>query len=426
MNPTATNQFSLSKDTDGLNAGRTAYDGSGVKILNSNVTQVVNKMEYLVSLADITASGYLNMSILDGTVFIPTINNIDNNEAKGTYTGSSASDYCNKEPNAVNNDLLNDNRWIDLWQTTAATNTGDVRNVDMDVSGNNLTFGAGRADDRYAIFPSLSSMTATWTDIRNSYTRYFDNRIAYNQDGTTPTIYSVSQCGDTLGVPVNGWGLPSHFGFTIGTTGTQWEYGNTAGSGRLFLESNWNGSNLNKLDRVQLPDLKVRGDNTTSHVYLSYYDATQKLLKFRYFQVGTSGLTAGLSTTTLTGSVLSTMIPYVSANGAGGSENWSSMEGAEAIYTNGSTWRQGYTAIAGANANSPYSAVGYTNSGTALVAWYDALSNSLKLKYNTAPATAFSGYQEFNSRSTDAPAVGTYNFKLSVNGVAQTAGMIFP
>ena len=428
LTPTAANRFTLSKDTDGLNAGRTAYDGTAVQILNANVTQVVDKKEYLVSLADITASGYLNMAIVSGSDFIPTTNNVNDDEAKGSYAGSLASNYCNREPNAINNDVLTDNRWIDLWQTTATTNTGDIRMVDMEVSGNNLNFGAGRADDRYAIFPALASMTATWTDIRSSYTRYFDNKIAYNQDGTTPTVYSVSQCGDTLGVPVNGFTLPSHFGFVLGTpNGTgNIEYSNAAGSGRLFLESNWNGSDLNKLDRVQWPDMKVRGNNTTSHVYLSYYDATQKLLKFRYFQVGPSGQTAGLSTATLltAGTVLTTMIPYTSANGGNGTVQWSNMEEAVSIYTNGSVWRQGFTAIAGANANSPYSAVAFTNAGTAIVAWYDAPSSSLKLKYNTTPATAFSGYQAFNSQATNAPAVGTgtYNFKLSVDGVAQNGG----
>jgi len=89
-------------------------------------------------------------------------------------------------------------------------------------------------------------------------------------------------------------------------------------------------------------------------------------------------------------------------------------------YTSGSTWQQGFTAIAGADANSPYSAVAATSTGTVAVFWYDAIASSLKMKYNTAPATSFSGYQAFVNGNN--PAANTYNFKLTVNGVAMNGG----
>lgn len=70
-----------------------------------------------------------------------------------------------------------------------------------------------------------------------------------------------------------------------------------------------------------------------------------------------------------------------------------------AVNTN-ATYSQGYTAIAGANENSPYSAVGRisgSETDTAIVSWYDTTSGALKMKYNVNPAGSFSGYQTFKS-----------------------------
>lgn len=420
LDPSATNLFTVSPLADGLNAGKTAIDASSAQIAAGNVTTVTATREYLVTPNAATASGYLNALVVNGGTYIPTLNNQNDNDSQGSYVGSLPAYRYNREANGLNNDILNDDRYLDLWEFTPVTNTGDVRSLDMEVYGNTLNFAAGHVDDRFSVFSNVTNMSATWGVLRRSYTRYFDNKMAYNGSGTP---FTVSQCADTLGVPVNAWSLPSHFAIGRGTTANLWEYNSSNQTGVLFIEANWNGSDLNKLDRVQLPDLKVSGNDTLTRGYLSYYDSAQKLTKFRYFEVGTAGFTAGLSTNVnISGTVSSTLLPYVSANNAAGSYNANDMEQAVTIYNNGSTWNQGYVALAGAGGNSPYSAAGFLSDGTAVVAWYDAVAGSLKLAYNAAPATSFSPYQAFTSRANATPAAGTYTFRLMLNGAYVNGG----
>ena len=214
-----------------------------------------------------------------------------------------------------------------------------------------------------------------------------------------------------MGVPVEDWwDGPSHFALTRGnstlTTGNN-EY-DDANTSMIFLESNWNGANFNNLDRVQWPSMKVSGDNTLSKIYLSYYDTTQKIIKFRYIENGAS-VTSGYTTDNRFGSK-TTQIMYT----AGATRTYY-VEQAISVYTSGGkTYDQGYVCIAGADSNSPYSAVNFTNDGTAIVSWYDAKNGVLKMKYNTSPATSFSGYQTFST----VPGTGTVTFKISVDGGA--------
>ena len=329
----------------------------------------------------------------------------------------------NLEANNINNNLLTDDRSLVVWDITSVTNTGDMRNLDFELNPttNSLNFSAGSQDVYFSLFRDVVGSTAVANNLRNSYTRYFDNRMAFNTSGT---VFSVAQCADSANVPVNGWTLPSHFGIHRGfATGTNLnEYANVQGTGILYLESNWNGAALNNLTRIQGPSLKITGADALSKVYMSYYDATQKLIKFRYGEMGTAGFTAGYTTNANMGAITSTFLPYRSVSNAVGTYNASGTEQAVSIYTSGSVYNQGFVAIAGFGANSSQSAVGVTSTGTAIVAWYDQVGGDLKVKYNTAPATSFSAYQSFTNRTDTVPAAGTYTFKLRINGTLVNSG----
>ncbi len=365
---------------------------------------------YTVSIAPATASGYLNF-----------INRVG---ASSTYIGAlnsaNADVQGNREANGRNNDRLTDDRYMNVWDLSQI-NYGETRMFDMAgyTGSNTLNFSFGYRDTNAAV--ALDSST-TPIQTRSSYTRYFDNRLALNDAGQ---YFQVAQCGDTETTPVTGWGnQPSHFGLSYNRTtnvANLAEYATAAGGRALWIESNWNGSNLNKLDRVQLPDIKVKGNAADSTVYLSYYDSTQKLLKARIFRVGTGvAVDAGDGYkevgTIVTGTAYSTLIPYRE-----GGANWDQTHQAISKFTSGTkNYTQGFVAIAGADANSPHSAVGYTNDGTAIVAWFDPYASALKLKYNPNPTTSFSGYQAFTG--TTAPAAGSYTFRLTVDGTPANSG----
>ncbi len=298
----------------------------------------------------------------------------------------------NQEPNNRNNNILTDARELHIVDVYTTTNTEDKRNLDMAIYGNDINFSAGYKDSYFSIMMGADDTSiGTISNLRNSYTRYFDNAIAINEDGTP---FTVSACGDTLGTPVESWGNgPSQFALTKGTSGPSWEYSQISDNiSLLVLDSNWNGANLNNLNRFQWPSIIVRGHDSETKGYISYYDTTQKLVKFRYF-ISTDEKLA------------SNLVSY-----RAGSKASQFVEGA--VNTN-DTYSQGYTAIAGANENSPYSVVGVDKDGNAIVAWYDSTSGALKMKYNTSPAASFSGYQEFTSIPTGQGYVATgntYNF----------------
>ncbi len=358
------------KNTDISINGTSIVDGkkTAVKVDNTNIDDT-SKLIVKLDNTSLTSGGVV--------ATVGTVSSLNNETSKTVG--------YNSEANGQNNDTLTDKRELHFVDVTTTTDTEDKRNLDMAISGNTINFSAGYKDSYFSTMIGANGTSiGTVNNLRNSYTRYFDNAIAMNDDGTP---FTVSACGDTLGTPVTGWNNgPSHFALTRGGVGTAWEYSDGASDNgkKIFLDSNWNGSGLNNLDRFKWPDIVVTGSNTATKGYISYYDTTQKLIKFRYFTSnGTKTANnfdshkAGDSTTGIT-------------------------EGA--VNTN-TTYSQGYTAIAGANENSPYSAVGVTGT-TALVAWYDTTSGALKLKYNDKPAESFSGYQEFK---TDLPVETKYN-----------------
>ncbi|MCK4797935.1 MAG: hypothetical protein KAT05_11155, partial [Spirochaetes bacterium] len=400
-----TSFVTIGPDDDGCNAAFTGLDTTTDTLTSAEVT--ANK-EYSISVQNATRSGYINIIGNIAGTYIPAINNINDNTSD-----------ANKEANNYNNDILTDDRWLEVWEFNQITDITEARYVDMELAGNNVNFGMGYSDNYASVWQNGARQ-----DVRQAYTRYFENKLAYNDDGT---YFFVSNCGDTLLVPCNNWGLPSSFAFVYRTTPSNtWEYNGATNRRKIFIEPNWNGSDLNKLERCVAPDMKVKGDNTLSEVYLTYYDHVSKLIKFRYFQTGDSTNITGTDGVDYVildindSNRRTTLMPY-----NGGAVQWDSTEQAVCGQnTNGGPGNQGYVAIAGANENSIYSATAFTDDGTAIIVWFDSNNNSLKLKYNTSPSTSYSGSQEFDS--TGNPTAGSYNFRLSVDGVAQNGGADIP
>jgi hypothetical protein len=317
----------------------------------------------------------------------------------------------NQEPNGQNNDILTDKRELYVLDVTTTTDTTDKRMLDMAINGSTLTFGAGYGPNYYSSMTANGVAVQNVKNLRQSFTRYFDNAIAINDSGA---IFTVSACGDSYHT-VTGWDNgPSHLALSKGNPGTNIrEYNGTNTNNNtslIFLESNWNGANLNNLDRFKLPDLIVKGTTGSTKGYLTYYDTTQKIIKFRYFTDGTN--VASNYTTYTNGSVPTDSLTGNNAQGCS-----TSIEGTVNNYTpTGSTnvYTQGYIAIAGADENSQYSSVGVIGE-TAIVSWYDAANGALKMKYNISPSTSYSGYQTFSqipstTKYTYTEGNTTYNF----------------
>ena len=370
-----------------LNGASTGVSIGGAAITTGKTDTSTNGVT--VPIESGTSSGVVEVSV-------GAVTSLNNKTAKTvTY---------NTEPNGQNNDNLTDRRELKIMDVTTTTNDDDKRMLDMVINGTTLNFCAGYGPDYFSTMTVDDTNVTTVANLRRSFTRYFDNAMAMNSQGTR---YTISACGDSYHA-VEAWDNgPSHLALTKGNTSvtsSSAEYSGSNNTSILFLESNWNGAKLNNLDRFKLPDIVVTGNNASTKGYISYYDTTMKLIKFRYFTSDTS-------------SVASNYTAYTAgAAPARGNDNiYKSVEGTTNNYTNNNkTYTQGYVAIAGANENSQYSAVGVTSTGIALVSWYDALNGILKMKYNDEPGTSFSGYQTFKK----APRGGEVDisFTLSVDG----------
>lgn len=370
--------------------------GEAIEIsgFNLNANDTTNKTKVQINGTNVTPSKFTdantvyvnvtsktltngNIDVLVNTGSNTYITSLNNKNAKPVFDGDmncTAVSY-NAEQNDRNNDLLTDDRQIYIMDVTQTTQTAEVRKVDMFVRGNTLNFSAGYDSSQFAYFKDISN-TMSATSLRSSYTRYFENKMAMNSNGT---IFTISSCGDTLHTD-SGWDkMPSKFALTKGDTSNQWEY--NAGANVVYLESNYNGAAFNNLDRIWNPDIVVTGDDAETEGYISYYDTTQKLVKFRYFDWKTTG--------------------HNLSRYRQGSSDTANTEQAVIIYTdpddNTKKYNQGFVAIAGSDSNSPYSSVAVDGNGNAIVSWFDAKSKELKLKYNISPATSFSGYQSFNT-----------------------------
>lgn len=330
---------------------------------------------------------------------------LNNQTAKSvtTDTGNNAVTRIieyNTEPNGQNNDLLTDKREIRVVDITTTTNITDKRMLDMAIYDNTINFASGYDADYYAVMMNATETgVGTISRLRRSFTRYFDGAVAINASGTP---FTISACGDSYGTVTSWAGGPSHLALTKGAVDStnRNEYTRSNNTTRLYLESNFNGSSLNNLDRFKLPDIVVAGTDIQTKGYISYYDSTQKIIKFRYFETDGSKVATNYTARTA---------------GVNPSNQNNPNDSTEGTVRNDLTSNQGYIAIAGANENSQYSVVGVTSSNTALVSWYDSTNGALKMKYNTSPETSYSGYQTFNTL----PNTGKVTFKIKVDGGEQ-------
>ncbi|MBO4509464.1 MAG: hypothetical protein J5747_12620 [Spirochaetaceae bacterium] len=389
----------------------------GFNLNGTNSKVLIGELEYTPTTGTLTDSLVIttDANTTSSGIVAKTgnITSLNNQTAKSVTNGIGNNSVTriieyNTEPNGQNNDLLTDKREIRVVDVTTTSDTSDKRMLDMTVSENSLYFSAGYGPNQFSTMSVNGTALSNLKPLRSSFTRYFDNAIAVNEDGT---LFTVSACGDSYSAGLTNWTEgPSHFALTRGapnTAAAEYTVARTNGQAFnsntiLFLEANWNGSNLNNLDRYKWPDIIVTGNNANTKGYISYYDTTQKLIKFRYFTSNANfatNLTAytGGSTTAWTGT------------------NNNCRKSVEGTVRKDLDSNQGYMVIAGADENSQYSVVGVTPSGIALVSWYDAANGALKLKYNTSVATSYSGYQTFST----VPNTGTVTFKIRVDGGEQ-------
>ena len=380
----------------------------------------------------------------------------------------------NQLPNLTNNDKLTDNVSVDIWsiQDAAAPRDGGIIHPEMEIgpSGEvgfafvNGNFYFNMAGPANAGETFSATGTNTWASQRayeKEYAQYWESAFAFDGDGNT---YGMSTNIDVYIANGNNYSAYTSFYFgrragrinppNGGSEGWNTTTGNYQGGlYRRRLQSTTSSVNGGIPDtnpnRALSPALATATHGDRTNVYMAYYDAVRKEIRYRYGSVGrvwerriTNDATAGantrltsndhgfvvgdlvsftkssnsylpaeaqlatyevLSVTEDTFTVAGNLTGWIDGNtyasAIGGqimdaTGGWSSTQGVEAGSgtTDQSVRPSMYTVVAGPGSSGKYVDVGVVPQGTqglandvAVIVWFDAAARALKYGYCTNP-----------------------------------------
>ncbi len=346
------------------------FDAAATVItINGASAGTVTSVQAWTHLQITVPAGATSGALLTSVSSVPSINNLPHNP----------------EPNNVNNNNLTDDRYLDVWgfaNGPAGTGTATYPLMRVNPSNDNLVFS-------YAV---TSSFYVNGTRYERAFNNYTWNTLAFDSSGG---VYAASSNASRPGEDIDTAARASFY--TRNRTSNNLTSENTTlqASKRQF-ESNYDGS-LHNTFRTQNLDLAVTGAGTDANralVHMVYYDENQRQVKFRYGSIGTTANTISPST-------LGYNQGDTFADAAPGSA-------------------PGSHVVAGSTSSGPYVAVGVVpagqpGAGTAVVAWYDTTSQSLKISYNTNPSGATAAQWGTNVRTVDSGFAGQH-VDLAIDG----------
>lgn len=222
---------------------------------------------------------------------------------------SDSAEY-NKQPNGVNNNILNDNLEFDVWQFKAAATAknGPILQPHMKVGpSGQLGFSYANAT-LYFNMPGTASDTKSYgqTPFGRNFGGFTQNAFTYDSAGNA---YGVALCPDTSGEA----GMSANLQFFSRTSGLH------EGEGGGDLNNNYynqnyarrientsiklDGSSISQhINRVLSPSMATYTDGETTYVYVAYYDELSRQVRFRVGSVGTSANDIGMGLVDLAGS----------------------------------------------------------------------------------------------------------------------------
>lgn len=245
------------------------------------------------------------------------------------------------------------------------------------------------------------------------------NTFAFDKNGYT---YGAAQCPDTSGQA----GMSANFQFFSRAVsdessdyhGLNFNYFNVTNGRRIENTSYYKNSIVyTDENRVQNPEMATYVSDSTSYVYLAYYDHGLDMIKFRVGSVGSSANSIGLGLQDLD-KFTSNKHSENDANKICDS-NKNLKDSLDSTYEGdqGNAYKY-VTKIANRGA-SPYVAVGaLPTDGTAVVVWYDKNEQALKMK-----SAAFSSVKSESVSWTDPSTISTIGGKYVSMATDEAGGI---
>ena len=241
------------------------------------------------------ASGFAYVKVGD----VKSLNNENNNDAKGNYAGTTDSstgdkdvysNYYNRQPNGENNNHLTDDIYLAIWQINSQAGkpkSGPLSQPVMAINpvGKQVGFAFASGPLHYSM-GSLGKSYEVWEQGLDFWTSI---GFAYDANGNS--------FGTTAGGDINGDPSADAFGIFTSRWGkglTNNKGGHNNGTGQLRLEllgqaeatngSDWHGNNINK-QRIKSSSIATTVANSTAtstNVYLAYYDEINDEIRFKW------------------------------------------------------------------------------------------------------------------------------------------------
>ena len=243
---------------------------------------------------------------------IESLNNLNNNNAKGSYQGTTTSvtgdkaiydNYYNRQPNGDNNNLLTDDVVLDIWlfkDAGISQTSGYITEPIMKINPKNgmLNFGFNSGPANYCMGDGQTYSYKTWVA---NYARF------------STCGFTVDENGITHGITV---GLDTNPG-SSGSAGRLQYFTSKWGRSQLDTNGNYEGGNSSRIDNIGAPPGTYNGvtfdgyafiedrfaspslvtaiHDSDTYVFLAYYDDLNGQIRFKYGNL--SKTTVGTSNT---------------------------------------------------------------------------------------------------------------------------------
>lgn len=257
------------------------------------------------------------------------------------------------------------------------------------------------------------------TRFGTNYGGFNHNTFAFDKNGYT---YGAAQCPDTSGKD----GMSANFQFFSRAVsdessdyhGLNFNYFNVTNGRRIENTSYYKDSTVyTDENRVQNPEMATYVSESTSYVYLAYYDHGLDMIKFRVGSVGSSANSIGLGLQDLD-KFTSNKYSENDANKIC-KDNGNLKDSLDNTYVGDQGDAYKYVTKIANRGASPYVAVGaLPTDGTAVVVWYDKNEQALKMK-----SAAFSSVKSDSVSWTASSTISTIGGKYVSMATDEAGGI---
>ncbi len=274
-------------------AGGTVESSNGGSATLSTVSDTDNSFKF--SVKDFKSGDYT--VTVNG---IPSINNKNSNDSKGSYTGSDAEQMYNRMPNGTTNNNLTDDFKMNIWDIrydAATSQGGTLKEAVMRIApgSDQIGFAFTNGASKFSMGGSKSGNSyQIW---QSNYADFNNVSFVYDKNGNS---YGTATGLDTY--PDGNNDFAGRFTFMS----SQWGVCNTGdmndnyqhhqkirlesiGAKNFYANGEWKTSAVMDTYRFRSPTLATTMHGNSTSVYLAYYDTFNKQIRFRYGTFASDG-----------------------------------------------------------------------------------------------------------------------------------------